>query len=372
MELSDLNLEENPFRTGPSINPGDLLWAGFPELKGKIEQRINFSIKTSPSRIVLNWGRYGSGKTHAANFYTKTSRITELSTQIGASETKSIKINLPRTSRDPVQSFLRSFLGQISLQNIQADFAALIKLEDAGFMNQILSASSNDSVITELFKLIIENEDPGEFSSLEAYIFGDSTKGTLGKLGLPSGLKDDEQIVNFISTYINCITYEKKLYPAFILWLDEFEDIDTLNKASQDRVTTFLRQLFDKTPNNFLLFLNFTPKTFYNIEDLSITLGEALTTRAKLRISFEQPSSDEARTYIQELIRPFLTVATSEFGPFSSEAVDFILSHIGSLSVRKINEVFSFIIEMAIMADTSTITPEFVESIRDEIVYYED
>lgn len=372
MELQELNLRENPFRTGPSINPSDLIWAGFPELKRKIEERIKFSIQTTPSRIVLNWGRYGSGKTHAANYYTKTSRIIELSTEAHKPITRYIKINLPRTSKDPVQSFLRSFLGQISLQKIKADFDLLKAAKSEEFVNEILEASSNDGVITELFKLIINNQDPLEFSSIDSYLFGDNTKGTLVKLGLPSGLKDDEQIVNFISTYINCITYGKTLYSAFILWLDEFEDIDTLNKASQDRVTTFLRQLFDKTPNNFLLFLNFTPKTFYNIEDLSITLGEALTTRAKLQINFEQPSIREAVIYVKDLINPFIITTNSDFGPFSSEAIEFIIEHIGSLSVRKINEVFSFIIEMACLSETRNITIEYVESIKDEIVYFEN
>lgn len=120
MELSDLKLKENPFRTGPSINPKDLIWAGFPELKKKIEERLIFSMKTSPSRIVLNWGRYGSGKTHAANFYTKTDRIKVLNDEKSAKPSKNIKINLPRTSKDPVQSFFRSFLGQISLSDCKS------------------------------------------------------------------------------------------------------------------------------------------------------------------------------------------------------------------------------------------------------------
>lgn len=373
MELSDLQLKENPFRTGPSINPKELIWAGFPELKKKIEERLAFSMKTSPSRIVLNWGRYGSGKTHAANFYTKTDRLNELSAEKSAKEARSIKINLPRTSKDPVQSFFRSFLGQISLSDIKADFDKVKASLSAGeSMDTIIEVNSNDSIISDLFKLIISDDNPDLFQAIEAYLFGDVTKTTLVKLGLPSGLKDDEQIVNFLSTYVNCITFEKRVFSSFVLWLDEFEDIDTLNKQSQDRVTTFLRQLFDKTPNHFLLFLNFTPKTFFNIEDLSIILGEALSTRAKIRISFEAPSVAEAINFLKELISPELVDPAKEFGPFENEETfEYVLNNIGNLSIRKINEVFSLIIELAMLMGENKIDVNFIKSIKEEISSFE-
>jgi hypothetical protein len=91
----------------------------------------------------------------------------------------------------------------------------------------VISAVSSDGVITELFQTIIDTKE--DFSSIESYLFGDSTKGTLTKIGLPAGLKDDEQIVNLLSTYISTITYKKLSFSAFLLWIDEFEDIDTLS-----------------------------------------------------------------------------------------------------------------------------------------------
>ena len=374
MELSDLKLSENPFRIGPSINPKDLVWAGFPKLKEKIEQRLTFAMKTSPSRIVLNWGRYGSGKTHASNYYTKTDSLIKLSEKNNSKPVKSVKINLPRTSKDPVQSFFRSFLGQISLSEIKSDFDKIIKeLNDGETIDSIIEVNSNDTVISDLFKLIISDKNIDQFQDIEAYLFGDSTKGTLGKLGLPFGLKDDEQIVNFLSTYINCITFKKRILSSFIVWLDEFEDIDTLNKQSQDRFTTFLRQLFDKTPNNFLLFLNFTPKTFFNVEDLSMILGEALSTRSRIHINFESPTYTEAIEYIKELIYPELIEKSNEFGPFEKEeTLMYILENIGDLSVRKINEVFSLLIELAILLNKKNIDLEFVKSVRDEIPSFEN
>ncbi|MCS3532852.1 hypothetical protein [Chryseobacterium sp. JUb7] len=374
MELSELKLKENPFRIGPSINPHDLIWAGFPELKVKIEQRLKFSMKTSPSRIVLNWGRYGSGKTHAANYYTKTQRLADICVESSTTPAKGIKINLPRTSKDPVQSFFRSFLGQISLSVIKSDFNKLkAKLNTEETIDALIDLNSNDSIISDLFKLIASDDSQEQLTAIEAYLFGDATKGTLSKLGLPFGLKDDEQIVNFLSTYINCITYEKRTYSSFIVWLDEFEDIDTLNKQSQDRMTTFLRQLFDKAHSHFLLFLNFTPKTFFNVEDLSIVLGESLSTRARIHISFEAPTISEAITYIKELILHQAIGQNNEFGPFDSEAtLIYVLENIGNLSIRKINEVFSLLLELALIEEKDLIDIEFVKLFKDEIPSFEN
>jgi hypothetical protein len=371
--LADYNLKENPFRIGPPLDPTDLVWAGFANLKKELETRIKYSIVTSPSRMVLNWGRYGSGKTHAANYYSRTDILSELCQASNKPPAISIKINLPRTTKDPVQAFLRSFFGQIGLQKMKDHLAAIEAVVDRETLLSIISAVSSDGVITELIETILD-ATPEEMGPIEGYLFGDSTKGTLAKIGLPSGLKDDEQVVNLLSTYINTITYEKSAFSTFLLWIDEFEDIDTLNKTSQDRFTTFLRQLFDKTPNNLLLFLNFTPKTFFNIEDLSIILGEALSTRTKLRIDFQEPRISEAKEYLEQLLNHSqyrLEETQDRFIPFTDQSVEYILAHIGRLSIRKINEVFSLVLELALIQEAERIDQEVVDSIKSEIIYWQ-
>ena len=224
MNFADYNLKENPFRIGPSLHSKEIIWAGFPILKKQIEDRITIGIRTTPSKIILNWGRYGSGKTHAANYFTNTNRLTEICNGLGAKPVKSIKINLPRTSKDPVQAFLRSFLGQINLLEIMSNFKAIKETIGGPALTELINAVSSDSVIAQIYEIITAANGAEELTSLEYYLFGDSTKATLTKLGLPSGLKDDEQVVNFLSTYVNVVTYNSNLYSAFILWIDEFED----------------------------------------------------------------------------------------------------------------------------------------------------
>lgn len=369
MDFSDLNLKNNPFRLTPPLNPEEIIWVDFNELKLKLEERIKIGISTSPSSIVLNWGSYGIGKTHAALYYSRTSRLADVAKELGCREAKCVKVNLPRTTKDPVQAFLRAFLGHIRFETIKSDFDDLKSIFNDK-IQLILDSISNDAIITKIFKKIVEENDPETIILIEDYFYGDSKKGVLERLDLPYGLQDDEQVVNLFSTYINAITYEKKLYSSFFLWIDEFEDIDVLSKSNQERFTTFLRQLIDKTPNNLTIFLNFSPKPFSTKEDLSRTLGDALSTRLRSQIDFKEPSVDQAIDYIDELLNHSFfrkETTTNRFQPFTKDSVEYVLNHINRRTVRIINETFSLLIELALLENVKEINIDFINSKKQEL-----
>lgn len=69
--LKSYKLKLNPFRTTPASNPEEIIWAGFNDVRQKMEKRIKRAIRIPNSSLVLNWGEYGSGKTHAAKFFQK-------------------------------------------------------------------------------------------------------------------------------------------------------------------------------------------------------------------------------------------------------------------------------------------------------------
>ncbi len=373
IRYNHFKLRENPFRLTLPVHPEEIIWAGREKLKAQIEKRIMLAMQTSSSRLILNWGDYGNGKTHTAAYYSKTHRLKELSDSLSASPAKSIKVCLPRTSKDIVQAFWRALLGQIEFDTVVSDFKQLKKIFGDDF-DKVVAANSNDNVIEQLAITLANETDHGKIDSIKNYFYGDKTKTTLKQLDLPLGLSDDEQVVNLISTIFNCLTYEKKIYSAILFWVDEFEDIDTVNKSSADRFTAFLRQLIDKTPNHLNIFLNFTPKRFLTIEDLSIYLGDALLSRAKLKIHFDAPSVDEAADYLKSLLNhPNYRTEEIEnkFCPFSEEIVKYVLQHIGRLSIRKINEVFSIILEMALI-EAENITVDFIKTIKEEIISWED
>ena len=371
MTYQKLGLKENPFRLTPPLDQSEIIWAGMNEVKTSIENRIKIALLTKASRIVLNWGAYGSGKTHASLYYSKTNRLEEMAKENNVSPAKSIKITLPRSSNNIVQEFFRSFLGQYSLEDIFLDFKKIKDKFGEDKLNLMINAYSNDKSIEDVLKKLIdiESNTSEDFIKLKNYIYGDSTKGTLTSLGLPLGLNNDEQIANLMAAVISCITHDKEIYSSFIIWLDEFEDIDTINKNLADRFTTFLRQFIDKTSNNLLLFLNFTQKTFMDMEDLSGYLGEALTSRAKAKIDFANPTLEESIIYIKDLCENELFKIEGKGSPFDNdETIKYVLENIGNLTARKINESFSIIFEMALIMDKEKITTDFIDEIKDEII----
>ena len=75
---TQFNLKSNPFRLTPALSSDELIWAGFPDLKKRIENRILKAIKIPNSSLILNWGDYGSGKTHAARYFTNLNILSNL------------------------------------------------------------------------------------------------------------------------------------------------------------------------------------------------------------------------------------------------------------------------------------------------------
>ncbi len=376
MEYKSFRLKDSPFRLTPPLNPEEIIWVGMNKLKLQLENRMEMSMKTSMSRLIINWGNYGSGKGHAASYYSRTNRLRDLSEKISVSPAKSFKVNLPRTSKDIVQALLRSLLDQIKFDSIISDFQQIKRIFRDDF-EKIVRANSHDNVIEQFFIMLTDESNQKKMDTIKNFLYGDTTKSTLQQLNLPLGIADDEQVVNLISTIFNCITYEKKLYSTIFLWIDDCEDIDTLTKSIADRFVIFLRQLIEKTPNHLTIFLNFTPKRFMNLGDLSIYFGEALSSRARLQIPFTEPSIDEAIDYLKELLNhPHFrneqdVDKENSLFPFSEDVAKYVLNNIGRLSIRKINGAFSIILELALIQEVETLSIDFVESIKEEIISWE-
>ena len=72
-------------------------WFGrFKDVKEKFEKRIERSMRIPNSTLVLNWGEYGSGKTHAARFFNKKDILQGLAEKSGKSIPYSTVISLPK------------------------------------------------------------------------------------------------------------------------------------------------------------------------------------------------------------------------------------------------------------------------------------
>src|SRR5690606_30013182 len=103
----------NPFRLTPTTNPNELEWAGFKDIKEKFEKRIERSIRIPNSTLVLNWGEYGSGKTHSARYFNKKDVLNRLAEKAGRSVPFSLVVSLPK-EKEPIFSLYTSIIDKLN------------------------------------------------------------------------------------------------------------------------------------------------------------------------------------------------------------------------------------------------------------------
>ncbi|GAB3761547.1 hypothetical protein [Spirosoma pomorum] len=371
MSFPNYNLKVNPFRTVPGIQSDELVWAGFSDVKAKFEGRIKRSIKLRNSGIVLNWGEYGSGKTHAAKFFGKKSELDRLAAEASGITPFHIYLTLPK-GKAPVEDLFTSVIDKLDLTHIRTSTAA-IKEDIINYVEQTFSDSFIRACIKAVF---IESEDT-EQSLIKRFLYGNVTPKEIRGLegsGILRKFKSEDDYIRFIAALFSTLTYEKCIYSCVILWIDEFEDIVTLNNSSLEKINSSLRDLFDNTPNNLLIFLNLTQSSLFTAEDLGQYISESVKSRIRDRINFDLPDRQAIIDYLTELLKQFRIDEVpdqSSLFPFEEGVVNQILIDFKNASVRKYNEIFSTLLEIGDLEEVLIIDLPLYEANKSEIVGFQ-
>jgi len=359
MKINDFLLKDNPFGVTPFLQTQ--IWAGLENLKNQFSQRIEFSLKTSPSSIILNFGEYGSGKTHAARYFSNTQILSAISKKLDSPPPLALHLNFPRVSNDSVKELAGAILSKIGLENLFSDLKEIKKLleeKESENYKKMLRELVSDSEVERILNGLVDIDD-SNFDCYGRLLFGNASNADLKALKLSKKITSGSDYCKLISGLINLLTLRthgiKPRFSAVHIWLDEFEDIKTLNGKEQDALTSFLRNLIDCCPSYLVLFINFTLGTVNNLQDLTIYLGEALWSRVRYKIEFPETTLDDGVAYIRELLNQDSwrisdpQVLKNPFFPFTEESVKFLLENISPRTIRKINERFSLAIELALM-----------------------
>lgn len=362
-------LKTNPFRMTPAINSEELIWAGFPEVKDKLEKRIKRSIQIPNSSLILNWGEYGSGKTHAARYFNKESVLQGIADPIGQTLPFSLNINFPK-SKQPVWDIYYQIIDKLDIDALR------IKLDEAGInVSDVINISTDNFYIRNVLRAIF-NPDV-DVKLLKQFLYNRITAGDLRKFpneGIQRTFSSDNDITEFLAAFFSLTTYQKAAYSCVIIWFDEFEDISILNSVSINSVNNFLKILLDKTPNNLLIFLNLTQSAMIDVEDLGEYLQEAVKSRIKDRIELSMPTIEELKLYLKDLLNNPLhrEVAEDSCFPFEEDVVDEVVKDLGTVSLRRFNEAFSLLLESALFDTKDSIDKAYYELIKDEIIGWKD
>ena len=356
-------LKDNPFRMVPASEPGKLIWAGFEEIKKAFENRIKRSIGVSSSSLVLNMGEYGSGKTHAAMYFSKPDVLQELTPE-GSKAPLSIRIDFP-SSKNVVYDLYMQVIDKIDFNKIQEQLPAVEERQRV--INEI---TKNEFTKKTLDMVFCKPVDTDTLSFLYGYSTATQRKNLDVSRIINFGV-DTEQILGAIFTFL---TSEIGPYSCVILWLDEFEDITTLNSVEVKNANSFIRSLLDNTPDHLLMFINFTMSSLSSREDLFMYLQDAVKSRVKQRIEFELPTLDDLKGYLKALLNNsvYREETRDDYFPFDEDVVEALYTTVKNVSLRRFNEALSLLLESACFDNKDKIDKIYFESIKSEVEGWKD
>lgn len=361
LTLDSYKLKVNPFRLTPlSANDSNLVWAGFVDIKKKFENRIRKAIMIPNSSIILNWGEYGSGKTHALRYFSKDDVLKSIAGE--KTIPYFIALDFPQ-SKKPIFDIYKSIIDKIDFRKLQSDFKEVFAIED-----ESIYKISKNIMINDIFKFIIKNEN---ISDIKRYLYGTLSSSELKKLELERAISETDYI-EVISIIFHALTVNKKHHSCVILWIDEFEDIAIQSMSNINLINNFIRQLIDSVSDNLLIMINLTQSAMMRSEDLGEYLIEAVKSRIKERINFEIPNKEEVENYLDELlnnsnIRYGERNEANIYMPFSSEVVDAVITTLRDQPLRRINEAFSLLLETAMFEGVESIDMDFYNNKSDII-----
>lgn len=360
---TDFKLKTNPFRMTPATNPDEIIWAGFNEIKEKFEKRIERSIRIPNSTLVLNWGEYGSGKTHAARFFNKKAELQRISDKAGKSIPYSMIIPLPK-GKEPVFSIYTTVIDKLDILEIRQKFQGID-------INSYIENFGSNLHIQNVLKAIFNHDI--DHLQLKKYLYGNISPAELKNfisIGILRQLKEDTDYTLVLSGLFSCLTFEKTAYSCVVIWIDEFEDIAVLSSSNIDKTNNFLREVLDNTPNNLLVFLNLTQSALFSVEDLGQYVYESVRSRIKERISFDLPSKETFKNYLGELLSHFREgTDANPYFPFDEIVIDDIINEKGNISLRQFNESLSLLLELCDMDDKHPITVDVYKDYKSEVIW---
>lgn len=382
-------LKQNPFPDVPPRTPGEAIWAGMPRLKDQFKALFVEAQSTSTTQVVLNWGAYGSGKTHAAIYFGTRDRLP----RVKGEQVRDVCILYVRTPKDPSQAdtilyrnilevihfsrlrqTIRDIIAEYGVQNALGKLQDVVESEALGKALWLLGLEKSG---TGQLRLFGDDEGPNEWQRLlEAYFFSQHTKTDLKRLELSRGIDNSQDRFRILGGVLQCLTglapvEEIEHRSRVLLWIDEMEDLIYFTSRQYRPFTQGLRDLIDHLPSYFTLLMNFTLAAPEAYEDATVVLGQALMDRVTHQIYFQEPNEKEAYEYVIELLAAFRTQTPLDLElpptyPFSEETLEEIVRMLPKRTPREINKRCSEIITNALMrgaisaAGKSTISMDFV------------
>ncbi|RMG31697.1 MAG: hypothetical protein D6732_14425 [Methanobacteriota archaeon] len=386
-------LTDNPFVSTPPIPSAEVIWADMAEQKRRIEERLRASLVTSPYTLVLNWGSWGGGKTHAARYFSQESVLGSLSREVGVASPLSLIVNIPRGTKDVIKAIYLDIMGALGIRKIGDDLRsvannlgnrerfleiarAFTRDEDFALAVSMLAGYSHQQQST-----LLPTDEPN--LTLKRYFLLSATANEIKELRLGRRIESGSDMIAVLTAIFNLLLYSddntSPHYSEIIIWFDEMEEILSLPGKEQVVLTSLIRDFTDYVPANLTIFINFSPRPGGKIEDIGGYLTPAVWSRVREQIFFGELNDEDMLQYVRDLLnapkfRPESLKANcpDDLFPFDESALRLIYEILASNTVpRHINEACSLVIERALVEgvdlEKGRIDADFVRSMEKEL-----
>lgn len=376
-------LRDNPFSITPSMR--EIVWANRVEIRERLEGIIETSLSTSPSRIIINWGDWGSGKTHAMLYFSSELFKGLIQEKLNAKfDFISCAIHLPRptTAGSMGKLLYQEIVRTITIKTLQ-NVMALIRKEliDKGYddlqaRKEIEEYLNSLTRRREFSKVLIRLL--GKRPILERrFLFGASLTPTeLRKLGVIREIESINDMLDAISLITSVLTQPFRDLPEpyleTFIWIDENEALRDISARDVFIFRSIIRDLLDYAPTDITVFLNFSQSPGQPYSTVEDELGRAVISRVDENVEFPyMKKADECLDYVGDLFTHFRTVRKrNRFFPFTKEAVEYMVTQRiekGWLP-RDLNKAFSKALEIGFIKNRKRIDVDFVKERKDIIL----
>lgn len=339
MKIQEIGLRANPFENIIPVKGSDLTWAGVPNIKAAITEIYRESHQHSSRKIVLNWGPYGGGKTHAA-FYFEKNRLSKTPDENQIHFYTTLPKNGSASIRDFVIHCLE-FIGTKAIHTILTDSLALNGQEK-------LVGAIHEKVRNETWaRTILTFASSMSPDLLLRYVNDGIPKAKLVQYRLIKPLKSNEDFTDFFAAFIVAATLNAPR--RVFLWVDEMEDLVGFPAKDFKAFTQMIRDLTDKVGEKITVFLNFTLAENEE-QTLKFLIGDALWLRINQKVRFEELTVEEGVSYCTDMIKSAQLEGKKGVEPFTEAGIRLILDLLPSnkMTPREINKVMSQLINYSI------------------------
>ena len=373
-------LRENPFATKPPTDPKQAIWAGMDELKNEFNSVFREAKASASTQVVLCPGSIGGGKTHASFFFSSNKNMPETSPSVQDIEV--LRVQTPTETGNPARGFYLDVIEQIGLdrigdavkRNVQSVGRDVVEKN----LRQTMVSGDFANALLKLFEASPISLRTG--LPLSAYFLRKCTTTELRKLGLNRNIEKTQDYFRVLAGVFRCLTglsdsTDVTEHNRFCLWIDEMENFIYFTPPQYRPFGQGLRELVDRLPYFFTLFMNFTLTAQEEYEEIELVLGAYLTDRITRQIFFHEVKDPEKMLqYVRELLSYYRTEEKPKtpYFPFTEEALRALMSNLQRATPRNMNKrcrnALMRAFEKGIFEEgkASEITPKFVQEMSQE------